>query len=152
MSSKITDLVRSLAEPIAQDLGLRLWDVQFVKEGASWYLRIFIDKDGGVTIDDCVNMNNAIDPLLDQHDPISHSYYLEVSSPGLGRRLTRDEHFHQLVGSPVIARLYKAADGKREIKGNLASYDGKTIGIETEDGIVNLEKSAVSFVKLDDDY
>lgn len=151
MSRKITDFVRSLAEPITQELGLMLWDVQFVKEGASWYLRIFIDKEGGVSIDDCVNMNNAIDPLLDQYDPISHSYYLEVSSPGLGRKLTRDEHFNWLMGSPVILRLYKGIDGQKEFKGELASYDGQTIGIKSGDEVLTFEKSTVSYVKLDDD-
>lgn len=151
MSKKITETVRSLAQPLAQELGLRIWDVQFVKEGASWYLRIFIDKDGGVTIEDCVDMNNAIDPVLDQHDPISHSYCLEVSSPGLGRKLTRDEHFEQLMGSPVVVRLYKGIDGKREFKGTLISYDGKTIGIKSQDQNLSFDKSAVSYVKLNDD-
>ena len=92
----VTQVVRELAEPLAAELGLRIWDVRFVKEGAEHYLRIFIDKDEGVSIDDCVDMTHEINPLLDKEDPIPQEYTLEVSSPGLNRKLTRPEHFQQL--------------------------------------------------------
>lgn len=84
----VAQRVWELAEPLAKDLGLSLWDVQFVKEGADWFLRLFIDKEGGVTIDDCVDMTHAVNPVLDREDPISQEYLLEVSSPGLERKLT----------------------------------------------------------------
>ena len=85
--------VWDIAAPIAEQLGLDIWDIRFVKEGADWFLRIFIDKDGGVTIEDCENMSRAMDAPLDEADPIPQSYCLEVSSPGVERELTRDSHF-----------------------------------------------------------
>lgn len=88
-----TEIVRALAEPLAKELGLIIWDVTFTKEGADWYLRIFIDKEGGVGIDDCVDLTHAINPVLDSEDPIPQEYTLEVSSPGINRKLHRPEHF-----------------------------------------------------------
>ena len=103
----VAQRVWDMALPLAQELGLSLWDVQFVKEGADWFLRIFIDKEGGVSIDDCVDMTHAIDPVLDREDPIPQEYLLEVSSPGLERKLTRPQHFAAYVGKPVRARLIR---------------------------------------------
>ena len=88
----VAQRVWDMALPLAQELGLTLWDVQFVKEGADWYLRLFIDKEGGVTIDDCVDMTHAINPVLDKEDPIPQEYLLEVSSPGIDRKRTRPRH------------------------------------------------------------
>ena len=95
--------VWALAEPLAQQLGLTLWDIRFVKEGASWYLRVFVEKEGGVSVDDCVAMSHALDGPLDETDPIEQNYYLEVSSPGLERELTRDEHFQALLGARTVS-------------------------------------------------
>ena len=92
------EVVTALAKPVVEQMGLQLWDVRFEKEGASWYLRIFIDKEGGVTIDDCENLSRAMDQILDDADPISQSYYLEVSSPGIGRDLVRPWHFQRYLG------------------------------------------------------
>lgn len=112
--------VRDMAEPLAEELGLRVWDVQFVKEGADWYLRVFIDKDGGVSIDDCVDMTHAIDPVLDREDPISQEYVLEVSSPGWERKLTRPEHFQAYIGEPVRVKLIRPLEnGTRVLEGVL---------------------------------
>ena len=97
--------VWALAEPLAQQLGLTLWDIRFVKEGASWYLRVFVEKEGGVSVDDCVAMSHALDGPLDETDPIEQNYYLEVSSPGLERELTRDEHFQALLGARIKVRV-----------------------------------------------
>ena len=112
----VAQRVWDMALPLAQELGLSLWDVQFVKEGADWFLRIFIDKEGGVSIDDCVDMTHAIDPVLDREDPIPQEYLLEVSSPGLERKLTRPQHFAAYVGKPVRARLIRPLEtGEREL-------------------------------------
>ena len=91
--AKTEDVVYGLIEPVVQSLGVTLWDVRFVKEGASYYLRVYIDKEGGVGIDDCVAVSHAIDPVIDEADPIDKQYYLEVCSPGIERELTRDRHF-----------------------------------------------------------
>ena len=109
--------VRAIAEPIAQSLGLSIWDVRFLKEGATWYLRIFIDKPGGVSIDDCVDLTHAINGPLDEADPIEQAYCLEVSSPGVERELTRDEHFAAYLDAPVKVRTIRPVDGVRDFAG-----------------------------------
>ncbi len=147
----VTNIVRQIAEPIAKDLGLQLWDVRFVKEGAEHYLRIFIDKEGGVSIDDCVDMTHAIDAPLDEADPISVSYTLEVSSPGAERPLTRDEHFEQFLGSRVMVKLIRPLDGQREWKGTLEGYDNGDVTLKTDEGrSFVFHKKEASYVKLDD--
>ena len=119
-SGSTTDIVRGLAQPLAAELGLTLWDVTFTMEGAEWYLRIFIDKPEGVNIDDCVNMTHAINPVLDQEDPISQEYMLEVSSPGINRKLTRQEHFEAFLEAPVLVKLIRPLEnGVRELEGIL---------------------------------
>lgn len=115
--------VWELAKPLAEELGLTLWDVRFVKEGAQWYLRIFIDKEDGVGIDDCVAMSHAIDKPLDELDPIHQAYCLEVCSPGIDRELVRPEHFEAFMGAPVRVRLIRPMeDGTREFLGLLLEY------------------------------
>ena len=140
---------------LAQELGLSLWDVQFVKEGADWFLRIFIDKEGGVSIDDCVDMTHAIDPVLDREDPIPQEYLLEVSSPGLERKLTRPQHFAAYVGKPVRARLIRPLEtGERELCGVLlsAEEDGSRFELQLdEETSVTLEKKECSAVTAADD-
>lgn len=143
--------VWEIAEPLAEELGLILWDVRFVKEGANRYLRIIIDKDEGVCIDDCVNMSHAIDGPLDELDPIAESYSLQVQSPGIERELTRDFHFEQNIGNPVLVRFIHAFQGKRDYSGTLLSYDGGDITIELPSGdTIDFNKKEASFVKLDD--
>ena len=113
-----TEIVRALAEPLAKELGLIIWDVTFTKEGADWYLRIFIDKEGGVGIDDCVDLTHAINPVLDSEDPIPQEYTLEVSSPGINRKLTRPEHFEAFLEAPVRVKLIRPLEnGVRELEG-----------------------------------
>lgn len=143
------DRVRLLAEPLAQELGLTVWDVQFVKEGAEWYLRILIDKEGGVTIDDCVDMTHAVDPVLDEEDPISQEYILEVSSPGVERKLNRPEHFAASVGLPVRAKLIRPLeDGTRTLEGVLLRWeDSGQFELELdEETSVTLERKECSSV------
>lgn len=115
--------VAELVKPYVEQLGLTLWDVRFVKEGASWYLRIFIDKKGGVTIDDCTDVSHAVDPVLDEADPISVSYYLEVCSPGLNRELKEKYHYEAFIGSEILLTLYKAENGSKSVRGVLEAFD-----------------------------
>ena len=143
--------VWQLAEPIAAQLGLEIWDVRFEKEGADWFLRIFIDKEGGVSIDDCVDMSHAIDKPLDDADPIEQSYCLEVCSPGVERELKRDEHFQKFIGEAVMVKLIRPLEGKREYNGILASYDNGSFELRLEDGTgLMINKKETSYVKLDD--
>ncbi|MBE6754581.1 MAG: ribosome maturation factor RimP [Ruminococcaceae bacterium] len=127
-------VVTELAEPIAAQLGLSLWDVRFVKEGAMWYLRLFIDKEEGVTIEDCEAMSRAIDKPLDDLDPIEQSYCLEVCSPGIERELVRPEHFEAMAGELVCVTLYRPRDGQKEIIATLLGMRDKIILLELEDG------------------
>lgn len=143
--------VWKIAEPIAKDLGLTLWDVRFEKEGANRYLRVFIDKDGGVSIDDCVDMSHALDKPLDDADPIEQSYCLEVSSPGIERDLKRDSHFEKCMGMNIKVKLIRPLDGKREFSGVLSGYENGAVQLTLEDGsgfVVN--KKETSYIKLDD--
>ncbi|MBQ1967838.1 MAG: ribosome maturation factor RimP [Clostridia bacterium] len=144
-------IVWDIVEPLAKELGLSIWDVRFLKEGSQWYLRVFIDKDGGVGIDDCVNLSHAIDGPIDEANPIEQAYILEVSSPGVERDLIRDEHFAAFIGEKIKVKMIRPVDGKREFSGILESYeDGNiTIRLEDESGFTFTKKEA-SFVKLDD--
>lgn len=144
------DIVRELAQPVADGLGLTLWDVRFQKEGADMYLRIIIDKQGGVDINDCEQMSRAIDPVLDEADPISSAYYLEVSSPGLGRPLTRPAHFEQTLGSEVRLHTIRPIDGQRDFVGRLAAYSGD-VTLDIDGKQRTFTKGEISSVKLNDD-
>ena len=143
--------VWDIATPFAEELGLIIWDVRFLKEGSSWYLRIFIDKDGGVSIDDCVDLTHAINKPLDEADPIEQAYFLEVSSPGVERDLVRDDHFTAYIGEKIKVKMIRPVEGKREFSGILADYsDGNiTISLEDESGFTFTKKEA-SWIKLDD--
>lgn len=146
-------IVRGIAEPIAKELGLEIWDVRYQKEGTQWYLRVFIDKETGVSIDDCVEMSHALDKPLDEADPIAEAYCLEVSSPGVERELTRPEHFAKFLNSKVMVKLIRPVDGKRDFKGTLESYDDSVVTVRCEDGSgISFEKKEAAWVKLDDFY
>ncbi|MBP3442140.1 MAG: ribosome maturation factor RimP [Clostridia bacterium] len=143
--------VWEIAEPIANSLGYELWDVRFEKEGANWYLRIFIDKEDGISINDCVDMSHAIDKPLDEADPIEQSYCLEVCSPGLERDLKRDAHFEKSIGKKIMVKLIRPVDGQREFKGTLESYDNGNLELMLEEGTkLMINKKETSNVKLDD--
>ena len=143
--------VEEIVTPFAEELGLEIWDITFKKEGSDWYLRIFIDKDGGVGIDDCVDLTHAVSKPLDEADPISQNYMLEISSPGVERELKRDEHFKKYIGSPVMVRTIRPVDGVRDFNGTLVSYENKALTIELQDGnSLTFEKKETNFVKLDD--
>ena len=144
-------IVWDIVEPFAEELGLKIWDVRFLKEGSSWYLRIFIDKEGGVSIDDCVDLTHAINKPLDEADPIEQAYFLEVSSPGVERDLVRDEHFTAYIGEKIKVKMIRPVEGKREFSGILADYsDGNiTIKLDDESGFTFTKKEA-SWIKVDD--
>ena len=146
--------VEALVRPIIEEMGLILWDVRFEKEGPDWYLRVFIDPADGGSLDmnTCEVASRAIDPVIDAADPIDQAYFLEVGSPGLGRRLTRTEHFEKYMGQKISARLIRPDEaGNREYAGILQDVQGQNISIQTENGPVTFELAAASFVKLCDD-
>lgn len=142
--------VLEIAAPIADSLGLEIWDIRFQKEGAGYYLRITIDKPDGVGIDDCEAMSRAVDPALDEADPISCQYYLEVSSPGLARPLTREQHYAYALGQPVRVHTIRPIDGQRDFTGTLVSYDdGITVSIDGNERM--FAKGEIAGVVLADD-
>lgn len=140
---------RALAMPAVESLGLSLWDVRFVKEGATWYLRFFIDKPEGVDINDCVALTRLLNPILDEADPISQSYTLEVCSPGLERELTRPEHFEACLDEAVVVTLIRPLDGEREFAGLLLPCENSLVRIQLEDETtMEFEKKDISSVHL----
>lgn len=154
MKKSIAQQVWELTEPTATSLGYSLWDVEYVKEGADWVLRLTIDKPGalsgdvpGISIDDCETFHRAIDPILDEADPIEGSYLLEVSSPGVERLLTRDEHYAACTGLKVVAKCFTAVNGSRVFEGTLTGLIDGEVVIETETGEVRLPKKVVSKVE-----
>ncbi len=149
MAGNIADRVEKLIAPTVEGLGYDLWDVRFLKEGASWYLRVFIDKADGIWIDDCTAVSHAIDPVLDEADIIDKSYYLEVCSPGLERELLKKEHFEKMLGREVTVHLYRQVDGEKAFVGELLSFDG---GVKIAGGGEEryFEKGLYSSVKLND--
>ena len=145
------EIVRDIAKPIADSLGLDLWDVRFIKEGTQWYLRIFIDKKEGISIEDCEAMSRAIDKPLDDADPINQSYCLEVCSPGIERELVRDEHFERFIGADIKIRLIRAnSEGKKELYGKLLNISGNIVQIESEGKSINIDKKDTASLRLDD--
>lgn len=146
------DRVRELAQPLCDELGLFLWDVRFEKEGATWYLRVFIDKDGGVDIEDCEAFARPFDEILDREDPISQSYVFECGSPGLGRDLKRPEHFEVCIGDEIrIKTIRPDENGQREFEGILKNYQSKEFDVDIEGEEKHFKLSECAFVKLYDD-
>ncbi|WP_067931352.1 ribosome maturation factor RimP [Alicyclobacillus kakegawensis] len=130
----VTDIVQALAEPIVQASGVDLVEVEYTKEGATWYLRVFIDKPGGVDIDDCSRVSEALSERLDEVDPIPNAYILEVSSPGAERPLKKPEDYERAVGRAVRVKLYEPLAGEKVIEGVLDDFDGQTLTITRQAG------------------
>lgn len=146
--SKITDRVTELAKPVVEEEGCSLWDVEYVREAGSWFLRIFIDKDGGVGIDDCERISRRLDPILDEADPIPDSYVFEVGSAGAERELKRPGDFEQFMGSEVEVRLYQPVNGCKVYVGVLSGYDNGRVTVTAGKNEVSFDKSQIALVKL----
>ena len=146
--SKVTETVTALAAPIAAELGLELWDVEYIREAGQWFLRVYIDKDGGVSISDCEALSRALDPVLDEADPIPDSYVFEVSSAGAERELKRPGDFERFMGSPVEVRLYKPVDGSKSFVGTLSGYSGGDVSLTAAGKTLTFEKSQIAQVRL----
>lgn len=132
-TANIASVAEKIITPCVEELRYRVWDVEFVKEGAGWYLRITIDADDGIDIDDCEKVSRAISPLLDEADPIEQNYTLEVSSPGLERTLRTPQHFAACIGEEIEVRLYSPDEsGRKAYKGTLVSSDDERFTIETD--------------------
>lgn len=145
---KVTDLVTSFAQPIVESFGCRLWDVEYVREGSERFLRLYIDKDGGVDIEDCEKIHRAVDPVLDEKDPIAESYHFEVCSAGLERALKRPGDFEQFMGSPITVKLYRPRNGLKELPGILRGYEEGRLTLEAGKETIVFEKSEVALVRL----
>ena len=145
---KITEQVASFAQPIVEANGCSLWDVEYVREGSERFLRLYIDKDGGVNINDCEAIARAVDPILDEKDPIPESYHFEVCSAGLERPLKRPGDFEKFMGSPILVKLYRPRNGLKEIPGILRGYDEGEVTVEAGKETITFEKSEVALVRL----
>lgn len=145
--------VEKLVRPVIEQLGLRLWDVRYEKEGPEWFLKILIDREEEpMDTDTCELASRAVDPILDEADPIDQSYYLEVGSPGLGRKLTRPEHFEWMKGEKIEAKLYKPNEqGEKQVTGILLERRPDEVLLETEQGTQVLVTKQVAQFKLCDD-
>lgn len=143
----------ALLEPIAAGYQVEIYDVEYVKEGREWYLRAYIDKKGGVTIEDCEKVSRALSDALDLEDFIPDAYILEVSSPGLGRQLKKDRHFEKSLQETVEVKMFEAVDGVKELEGILRAYDQRKIVIMLEDDSeIELERNKIAQVRLKIDF
>ena len=149
---KATEVVEEIVKPVCELMGLILWDVRFEKEGPDWFLRIFIDKEGGIFIEDCENLSRTVDPMIDEADPISQAYWLEVSSAGLGRKMTKDFHFEAKKGEEALAKMIRPTeDGLREIRGTIVGCTNGVVTLNCEGTERQINLKDTSFVKLTDD-
>lgn len=145
--SKIEETVWSYIEPKVNELGLSIYDIDYVKEGTNWYLRVFIDKDEGISIEDCENVSRAIDPLLDELNPIKTAYSLEVSSPGIERVIRRDEHFKRYIGEKVEVSLFKPINDMKKIECILKESNSDEITVNYENNDIKIDRKNISLVK-----
>ena len=146
--SKITDKVTELAKPIVEEEGCTLWDVEYVREAGNRYLRVYIDKQGGVDINDCERISRRLDPVLDEADPIPESYVFEVGSAGIERELKRPGDFEAFLGSEVEVKLYQPVNGQKSFIGTLVSYDDGVTEIEVKGKNHRFNKQQTAQVRL----
>lgn len=144
MKKNVRETVREAILPTVTELGYRIWDVTYSKIGADYHLEITIDNDEGISIDDCELVHRAIDPILDECDPIEGFYYLEVSSPGLERELRTEEHILACIGEFVEAKLFAAQNGKKSVMGELVAFEDGTVVIDEEGTEVRLARTDIS--------
>ncbi|RHW36404.1 ribosome maturation factor RimP [Neobacillus notoginsengisoli] len=128
--SKVTEIVENLATPIVEELGLELVDIEYVKEGRDWFLRLYIDKENGVDIEECGIVSERVSEKLDELDPIPHNYFLEVSSPGAERPLKKEKDYRDSIGKNVYVKTYEPIDGEKSFEGILLDFDGETVKLE----------------------
>lgn len=140
--------VESLIVPVIEKNNYELVDIEFVKEGPNWYLRIYIDKDGGITIDDCETVSKSIEKLLDEKDPIEQAYILEVSSPGIDRPLKKDSDFIKYSGEIVDIKLYKPINGSKEHQGVLLGLENNIVSISVNDVKIDFDKKDIASIRL----
>ena len=150
--SEIEARAEALLAPIAEKCGVSIYDVEYVKEAGEWYLRAYIDKEGGVNINDCVDVNHALSDALDEDDFIEDAYTLEVSSPGLGRQLKKDRHFENSLGLEVDIKTYKPIDGCKEFTGILKAFDAETVTITIQDIDKIFTRKDISVIRLSLDF
>ena len=145
---KITEKVTQMALPVVEAHGCQLWDVEYVREGSEYFLRLYLDKDGGVDINDCEAISRAMDPILDEEDPIPESYHFEVCSAGLERPLKRPTDFERFMGEPIMVKLYRPRNGLKEIPGILRGYENGCVTVEAGKETITFQKSEVALVLL----
>lgn len=145
---KVTEIVAEFARPVVESYGCTLWDVEYVREGADYFLRLYIDREGGVDISHCEAISRAVDPILDEKDPIAGSYHFEVCSAGLERVLKRPGDFAQFIGSPIQIKLYRPRNGLKELPGVLLGYEEGRVTAQCGKETVTFEKSEVAQVRL----
>ena len=145
---KVTELVAELAAPAVAEQGCTLWDVEYVREAGQWYLRLYLDKDGGVDILDCEAVSRKVSDLLDQADPIEGSYTFEVSSAGADRVLKKPEHFEQFMNSEVEVKLYRPREGRKEFVGLLRGYEDGGVTLEVGNETQSFTKQEIALVRL----
>lgn len=146
--SKISDIVTELTKPITDEIGCDLWDVEYVREAGQWYLRIFIDKADGISIEDCEKVSRELDPILDEKDPIAENYIFEVSSAGLERTLKRAEHFEKFMGHTVEIKLYKSFNDSKLWSGELVGYEKGAVTIKQAEETIRFEKEQMAKVHI----
>ena len=146
--SKISDRVFELAKPVVEEEGCSLWDVEYLREAGTWYLRVFVDKEGGVSIDDCERISRRLDPILDEADPIPDSYVFEVGSAGADRELKRPSDFAQFLGSEVEVKLYQPLDGRKAYVGTLAGYDKGEVLLTVKGKELRFSPALIAQVRL----
>ncbi|MDD3218316.1 MAG: ribosome maturation factor RimP [Lachnospiraceae bacterium] len=155
MSKKISyeQKTEELLQPIVEERGFELVDVEFVKEGGNWYLRAYVDKEGGIAINDCVDVSHALSEKLDENDFIEESYILEVSSPGLGRPLKKEKDYVRSMGKNLEIRTYRAINREKEFYGILTAYDDNSVTIQMEDeSTMTFSKSDIALIRLAFDF
>ena len=149
---KVTEIVAELAKPVVEENGCTLWDVEYVREAGQWYLRLYIDKDGGVDILDCEAISRKVSDLLDEADPIEGSYVFEVGSAGAERPLKRPSDFERFMGADVLVKTYKPKDGRKEFSGVLTGYDDGAVTIAVGEQSLRFEKPEIALVRLHCDF
>ncbi|MBM6618406.1 ribosome maturation factor RimP [Bacillus suaedaesalsae] len=152
MSKKVTEIVEGLVTPIIDDLQLELVDIEYVKEGKDWFLRVFIDSEKGIDIEQCGTVSNMLSEKLDELDPIDHLYFLEVSSPGAERPLKKPQDFEKSIGKQVYVKTYEPIDGEKQFEGELTAFDGDSVTItyliKTRKKVVTIPYQKVASARL----